>query len=131
MTDIYKRLAATVLAVPEDQVTPQQRTAAKQSFWATLQAAAQFPDNTALRELLESARGPDTLRFANFAWQPRWNDATAAASLSQDGADVMAVGFFGTLKFSLADKASCEAIVSRTRLFADMVESAAIHYLGG
>jgi hypothetical protein len=62
--------------------------------------------------------------YANLTWQPRWNGAEAVGSLSQSGADVMATGFFGVLKFQLDDDASVAAIINHARQFADMVENA-------
>lgn len=65
----------------------------------------------------------EKLQFANLTWQERWNRAEAVAGISQDGADVMATGFFGVLRFRLDDDASVKAIVSLSRLFATMVEN--------
>lgn len=63
-------------------------------------------------------------KYADFTWPARWNKAPAAAFLSQSGPDVMAVNFMGTLRFRLDDTESVDAIVSRARQFAMMVESA-------
>jgi hypothetical protein len=67
-------------------------------------------------------------KFAAITWPSRWNSAAAAAALSQAGADVMAVGFFGTVRFRLDDPESVTAIVNHARRFADMVEQAGLDY---
>lgn len=131
MSDIYKALAARIAGKPEDQVTHPERERAKAAFFAALTEVAQLPGNTALRAALQGSQA-DGIQFANIEWQPRWNNPAAPhAGLTQDGPQVFATGFFGILKFSLDDKASCEAIVTQARLFATMVEEAAIDYLGG
>jgi len=60
--------------------------------------------------------------YASMTWQPRWNGAEAVAALTTNGADVMATGFFGVLRFRMDDDASVAAIVRHARAFADMVE---------
>jgi hypothetical protein len=62
------------------------------------------------------------LQFADFTWPARWNKGEAVAALSQSGADVMATGFFGVIRFRLDDTESVAAIVNHARQFADMVE---------
>ena len=61
-------------------------------------------------------------QFADFTWPPRWNSAHVVGGLSQAGPEVMAAGFFGTVRFRLDDDASVAAIISHVRAFADMVE---------
>jgi hypothetical protein len=66
--------------------------------------------------------------FADVTWESRWNGADAVASLSQSGADVMAVNFMGVIRFRLDNDDDVRAIVHRARSFADMVESAKREY---
>jgi hypothetical protein len=67
-------------------------------------------------------------RFADFTWPARWNGSEISAVLSQSGADVMATGFFGVLRFRLDDTASVAAIARYARRFASMVEDAGMSY---
>jgi hypothetical protein len=67
----------------------------------------------------------DTPQFADFTWPSRWNKSQGGvAGLSQSGAEVYAVNFMGVIRFRLDDAESVAAIVSRARVFADMVERA-------
>jgi hypothetical protein len=68
------------------------------------------------------------LNFADLTWQPRWNKASATASLSQMGADVMTTNFMGVLRFRLDQDEDVAAIISRARQFADMVEQTKREY---
>jgi hypothetical protein len=122
--DLYRELAAAVLGTPAGEVTPEQRRQAKQGFWDTIRGVADLPGNEALRAVLED-HGP---RFARLDWQSRWNEAVAVASLLQDGPDVMAAGFFGTLNFRLDRPEDVAAVASQARRFADMVEQAGRDY---
>ena len=71
------------------------------------------------------------MQFADLDWQERWNDATAVASLSQSGPDVMAAGLFGVLRFRLDRPADTAAIVTGFRQFTDMVAEAVRQYEAG
>jgi pyridoxal biosynthesis lyase PdxS len=73
----------------------------------------------------------EPLQFANFTWPSRWNKAAAAAMLTQSGAEAVAVGFMGTLRFRLDDPESVAAIVNHARKFADMVEQAGRDFAEG
>lgn len=123
MTDIYRNLASAVTGRPVEDLTDGDRRAAKAAFFAALTEVALL---TALR-----SAGLEELQFANFEWQPRWNEAEAVAELSTDGPAVFATGFFGILRYRRDDTRSCEAIVNGARRFADMVEEDTIYYLGG
>jgi hypothetical protein len=63
-------------------------------------------------------------QYANMTWPARWNAGEVVAALSQSGADVMATGFFGVVRFRLDDTESVAAIVNGARQFATMVEGA-------
>jgi hypothetical protein len=132
MPDIYAELAAAVTSQPSDRVTINERRLAKEAFWKALVQVVELPGNEALvsaiREVLPAE---PAVKFADFSWQPRWNKAAGVASLSQSGPDVMAIGFFGVLKFRLDRPDDVAAIVNHARRFADMVEGAAVDYLGG
>ncbi len=130
MTDIYRNLASAVTGRSVEDLTDGDRRAAKAAFFAALTEVAQLPGNGALLTALRSA-GLEELQFANFEWQPRWNEAEAVAELSTDGPAVFATGFFGILRYRRDDTRSCEAIVNGARRFADMVEEDTIYYLGG
>jgi hypothetical protein len=67
--------------------------------------------------------------YARLTWLPRWTAAEVTASLSQDAAEVMAAGFFGTLMFRL-DDGSAPVVARSAQVFADMVAAAQARFDG-
>jgi hypothetical protein len=88
-------------------------------------------DNRHVLLIAKAVATETSRRYADLDWQERWNHVTAVAALSQSGADVVATGLFGVLRFSLGRPADVAAIVSSFRQFADMTEQAGRDFEAG
>jgi hypothetical protein len=67
-------------------------------------------------------------QFADLDWQERWNKAGAVAGHTQAGAEVMATGLFGVIRFRLDRDEDVAGIINACRRFADMVENTKREY---
>jgi len=67
-------------------------------------------------------------QFADLQWQSRWNRTTTPRMYHQAGADVMATGIMGILRFRLDNDEDVAAIVDQLRGFASMIEKLKVEY---